>query len=71
MTRKSKPVSKQFGKLLGEYEDGGKAVKVYEDGNQIYFVKAGKIQPDMTIHIDDVEELLKMLNELVTEKEDE
>jgi len=63
-------VSKKFGELLGEYEESGKAVKVYRDGNQIYFVKGGKILPDMTMHIDDIDELLAMLDTVIKMKEE-
>jgi len=70
MTKKRVKISKKFGTLLGEYEENGKTVKVYEDGNQIYFIKDGKIQPDMTMHIDDIEELLIMLESVIKIKED-
>lgn len=68
MTKKPK-TSKKFGKLLGEYVESGKTVKVYQDGNQIYFVKGGKILPDMTMHVDDIEELLTMLDTIIEMKE--
>lgn len=68
MTKKPK-TSKKFGTLLGEYDEGGKPVKVYQDGNQIYFVKAGKIMPDMTMHVDDIEELLTMLDTIMDMEE--
>ncbi len=68
MTKKD---SKKFGKLLGEYAENGKAVKVYQDGNQIYFVKAGKILPDMTMHVDDIDELLAMLESIMNLKEED
>lgn len=70
MSRKPQKTSKRFGTLLGEYLDGSAKVKVYQDGNQIYFVKAGKILPDMTMHVDDLEELLTML-ETIEDLEEE
>ena len=72
MTRKKAPkISKKFGTLLSEYTENGKTVKVYRDGNQIYFIKGGKIQPDMTMHIDDIDELILMLDSLIKIKEGE
>jgi len=73
MTRKktTPKVSKKFGELLTEYTEGGKATQVYRDGNQIYFVKSGKIQQDMTMHIDDIDELILMLDALIKLKETE
>ena len=73
MANKKKKIlrtSKKFGKPLGSYEDKGKTVIIYEDGNQIYFVKDGKIMPDMTIHTDDIEELLTFLAGIVDDAEE-
>ena len=70
MSKKPQKVSKKFGNLLGEYEENSKVVRVYQDGNQIYFVKGGKILPDMTMHTDDIDELLKMLDTVIKMKEE-
>lgn len=72
MAKKKKVLrkSKKFGKPLGSYEDKGKTVIIYEDGNQIYFVKDGKIMPDMTLHVDDIEELLTFLNGIMGDSEE-
>ena len=67
---KQPKISKKFGKPLGEYQESGKPVKVYQDGNQIYFVKGGKILPDMTMHVDDIDQLLEMLDTVIKMKEE-
>lgn len=59
--------SKKFGKLLGEFKEKGETIKMYEDGNQIYQVKNGKILKNRTIHIDDIEMLLGTLDERLDE----
>ena len=57
--------SKKFGALLGTYPDeSGKLLKVYQKGDQIYFVKDGQAD---TIAVDKVEDLLALLDEMIGE----
>ncbi len=73
MTSKRKTLvkNKRFGKLLGSYDDKDKKVKIYQNGNQVYFVKDNEILPEMTMHVDDVEMVLELLQSIDDLKEED
>lgn len=70
MSRKKKekenttPVNvKDLGKKVQEIDgEDGEIISIYKYGNSVYFVSDNKILNDLTIHIDDIENIVDELS---------